>query len=100
MEKTASSRGFSNPPAFTFGNAGRTLSGLRDDRTKELDISLHKNTNLTEKLKLQFRAEFFNITNTPQFAPPNSVFGSAQFGTVSAQSNLPRIVQFALKLIF
>jgi hypothetical protein len=90
---------FSNPPAFTFGNAGRTLSGLRSDPTKELDISLHKNTKLTEKLKLQFRAEFFNITNTPQFAPPNSSFGSPQFGVVSGQSNLPRIIQFALKLL-
>jgi Carboxypeptidase regulatory-like domain len=91
---------FSNPPPFTFGNAGRTLSSLRDAGTRQLDFSLHKNTNLTEKLKLQFRTEVFNITNIPQFAPPNSVFGNAQFGVVSAQSNLPRIVQFALKLIY
>lgn len=91
---------FFNPPAFAFGNVGRTLSGLRDAGTRQLDFSLHKNTNLTEKLKLQFRTEVFNITNTPQFAPPNAVFGSAQFGVVSAQSNLPRIVQFALKLIY
>lgn len=90
---------FTNPPPFAFGNAGRTLSGLRSHGTKELDVSLHKNTNLNERLKLQFRAEFFNITNTPQFAPPNSTFGSPQFGVVSAQSNMPRIVQFALKLL-
>jgi hypothetical protein len=64
---------FSNSPAFTFGNVGRTLNGLRSDRTKELDLSLHKNTNVTEKLKLQFRAEIFNITNTPQF-------GAAELG--------------------
>jgi outer membrane receptor protein involved in Fe transport len=91
---------FSNPPAFAFGNAGRTIPSLRDAATKELDFSLHKSVNLTEKLRLQCRTEVFNITNTPQFAPPNSVFGNAQFGVVSAQSNLPRIVQFALKLIF
>jgi hypothetical protein len=91
---------FFNPPPFTFGNLGRTLSGLRDAGTRQLDFSLHKNTNLTEKLRLQFRTEVFNITNTPQFAPPNAVFGNAQFGVVSAQSNLPRIVQFALKLIY
>ena len=90
---------FSNPPPFTFGNAGRTLSGLRSQGTKELDVSMHKNTNLTETLRLQFRAEFFNITNTPQFAPPNSTFGSSQFGVVSAQGNMPRIIQFALKLV-
>jgi hypothetical protein len=91
---------FSNPPAFTFGNVGRTLADLRDAGTKELDFSVHKSVNLTERLKLQFRTEVFNITNTPQFAPPNSVYGNAQFGVVSAQSNLPRIVQFALKLIY
>lgn len=91
---------FYNPPAFTFGNVGRTLSGLRDAGTRQLDFSVHKNTNLTERLALQFRAEVFNLTNTPQFAPPNSTFGSAQFGVVSAQSNLPRIVQFGLKLIY
>jgi hypothetical protein len=91
---------FSNPPAFTFGNVARTLSGLRDAGTRQLDFSIHKNTALTERLGLQFRTEVFNLTNTPQFAPPNSVFGSAQFGIVSAQSNLPRIVQFGLKLIY
>src|SRR5260370_5531456 len=70
---------FFNPPAFSFGNVGPTLSRLRDAGTRQLDFSLHKNTNLTEKLKLQFRTEVFNITNTPQFAPPNALFALAQF---------------------
>ena len=79
---------------------GRTLSSLRSAGLRQFDLSLHKKFSITEKLALQFRAEAFNLANTAQFAPPNSVFGSAQFGVVSAQSNLPRIVQFALKLTY
>ena len=91
---------FSNPPAFTFGNVGRTLSSLRAAGLRQLDFSLHKKITITERMALQFRTEIFNISNTPQFAPPNSTFGSAQFGVVSAQSNLPRILQFGLKLTY
>jgi hypothetical protein len=91
---------FSNPAAFAFGNVARTLSGLRSAPLRQFDLSLHKKFSITEKLALQFRAEAFNLTNSPQFAPPNSTFGSAQFGVVSAQSNLPRIAQFALKLMY
>jgi len=55
---------------------------------------------VVEGLTVQFRAEFFNLTNTVRFAPPNTSFGSAAFGQVSAQSNQPRVIQFALKLIY
>jgi hypothetical protein len=49
---------------------------------------------------LQFRAEAFNLTNTPRFAPPGQSIGAAGFGVVSSQSNQPRVVQFALKLTY
>ncbi|MEO7144456.1 MAG: hypothetical protein ABI165_13235, partial [Bryobacteraceae bacterium] len=90
---------FSNPLPYTFGNAPRTFNGTRDDGVSQVDVSLHKNTTIREKLMLQFRVEAFNITNTPQFAPPNASFGNSLFGVVSAQSNQPRILQLALKLI-
>jgi hypothetical protein len=89
---------FSNPPPYMFGNAGRTFSGLRAAGTNNLDLSIHKNTYIREKLNLQFRAECFNLANGPQFAPPGQVLGNAQFGVVSAQANLSRVYQFALKL--
>ena len=47
---------------------------------------------------MQFRTEMFNISNSARFAPPNQAFGNPQFGTVTAQGNSPRIIQFGLKL--
>ncbi len=89
---------FSNPAAFQFGTAPRTFNSVRSDGVGQIDMTLSKNFQIRERYRLQFRTEVFNITNTPQFAPPNVAFGNAQFGTVSAQGNQPRIIQFALKL--
>ena len=66
------------------------------------DLSLIKNTKVTEWGTLQFRAEFYNIWNHPQFNPPAGVDIStpATFGLVDSSSVTPRIVQFALKFLF
>jgi hypothetical protein len=85
---------------YTFGNVARTLGGLRSDGLKELDLTLSKTFAIHERLKLQFRAECFNLTNTVQFSPPATALGAAGFGAVSSQNNQPRIVQLALKLLF
>ncbi len=53
-----------------------------------------------EGMKLQFRAEFFNIANHPQFAEPNVTSDNAGFGQITSTVNNPRLIQFALKLIF
>ena len=91
---------FAAPVAYAFGSAPRSLGNVRSDALSSTDFSVVKNTKLHERFGLQFRAEFFNLTNTARFAPPNTSFGSAAFGQVSAQSNQPRVVQFALKLIY
>ena len=62
------------------------------------DFSLFKDTNLTERFRLQFRTEFFNIFNRVQFGPPGETLGNAQFGVISSQLNTPRLIQFALRL--
>lgn len=90
---------FSQPAAFTFGNAARVLS-TRSDGITQADISLFKNFTLWEGVQLQFRAESFNITNTPRFSTPGQTFGTANFGRVTSQLNDPRQTQFGLKLIF
>jgi len=93
---------FADPAPFTFGNAGRFIPSLRGDGTKNLDFSVFKTTQLTEHTKVEFRAEFFNLFNHPQFAPPDTSFGrtNQKFGTVSSQANLPRDIQLAMKLYF
>ena len=90
---------FSAPPAFHLGNVGRTIN-TRSAGINNWDFSIFKNTKVTEQLGLQFRAEIFNLFNRVQFAGPNTSLGNAQFGVVSQQYNNPRLVQFALRLVF
>ena len=91
---------FAAPTAYTFGTAPRSLGSVRSHRLTSVDFSVVKNTRIYESVALQFRAEFFNLTNTVRFGPPNTSFGSAAFGQVGDQSNQPRVIQFALKLIY
>ncbi len=89
---------FVAPPAATFGNLGRTLTAVRTAGIANWDFTLFKNTMLTERFQLSFRAEVFNIFNRVQFGPPGESLGTAQFGVVSSQVNTPRLVQFSLRL--
>jgi hypothetical protein len=59
-----------------------------------------KETQLTERFKLEFRAEFFNLFNRLQFADPGTSLGTPQFGVVTSTMNLPRLVQLGLRLSF
>jgi hypothetical protein len=124
----ASVDGYFNPAAFSvpgtvpsvtgapiqlFGNAARRVA--RGPGSKNADVSVFKNTTITERALLQFRAEFFNFTNTPTFFLPaaNSPTltcigapGSAcnsnnpSFGKLSSGTATGRQIQFGLKLYF
>jgi hypothetical protein len=59
-----------------------------------------KNTRLTERAQLQFRAEAINAMNHPQFTPPNTTPTSTAFGTVTGEFAWPRVIQFGLKVLF
>jgi Carboxypeptidase regulatory-like domain/TonB dependent receptor len=87
---------------YGFGSDGRTEPNVRADGIKNFDIAAYKNTKFgpDDRLALEFRAEFFNIFNRTQFNPPNTSFGSPNFGQVTAQYNLPRVIQFGLRLNF
>jgi hypothetical protein len=93
---------FVQPVAFTFGNESRTDPTLRMQGMRNFDFAAFKTTRISssERVALQFRAEVFNLSNTPQFGPPGQSLGTAQFGVVSSQVNNPRLVQFGLKLSF
>jgi hypothetical protein len=82
---------------YTFGNAGRNI--LEGPNFVNLDFSLFKAFSLSERLKLQFRAEFFNIFNHPNFGFPNPNVDLPQAGIITSAS-APREIQFALKLLF
>ncbi len=98
-----------NPNAFvlpslgTFGRLGR--GAFNGPGLADLDFSLLKNTALSERTNLEFRAEFFNIFNRVNFGPPNTTIFSggtinASAGLISTLATNPRQIQFALKLIF
>jgi hypothetical protein len=93
---------FALPPAFTFGDVSRTIGNVRSPGLHNLDFSLDKETQLMERLHMQFRADFFNLTNTPHFALPDTSMSDATFGQLNTllPSPPPREVQFALKLLF
>ena len=80
-----------------YGTAGR--STVTGPLIHNVDIGILKNTRITEKVNSQFRAEFFNFPNHPQWNPPNRFVDQAAFGQVSSARD-PRIIQFALKLLF
>jgi len=92
---------FSQPAPFTLGNMSPLVSNLRNHHINNVDMSVFKQFQILEKLKLQFRAEAFNAMNRVRFGSPNtSVTGGANFGLVTSQSNDPRQMQFGLKLIW
>ena len=91
---------FSFNAPFTFGTTPRLMPNLRGPGVDNFDVSLFKNTDLTEKLKLQFRAEAFNVFNRVQFGIPNVNINSNAFGVISSQQNSPRNLQLGLRLLF
>ncbi|MDR3714369.1 MAG: carboxypeptidase regulatory-like domain-containing protein [Puia sp.] len=82
----------------TLGNVGRNT--FYGPHQRHFDFSLFREILLTKYVKLQFRAESFNLTNTPSFAAPDSGLGDSGFGTISSTNSSPRQFQFALKLLF
>ncbi|MDE0105012.1 MAG: TonB-dependent receptor [Bryobacterales bacterium] len=91
---------FSQPEPFTFGNVARTMPDLRRPGVVQIDFSVFKDFSVTEDMAVQFRTEFFNLTNTPIFGAPNTRFGTGAFGVIGRQANTPRQIQFALRLTF
>jgi hypothetical protein len=81
----------------TFGSSGKNM--LRGPDYFNTDVAMLKVTNITERIGLQLRAEFFNIFNNVNFNAPNSNVSSAQFGRITSALD-PRILQFGVKLLF
>jgi hypothetical protein len=91
---------FSKPAPFTFGDAPRTLSNVRAPGMHDIDFSIFKNFQITNRVTTEFRAESYNLLNQVVFGTPNQVLTSGQFGVISSQANTPREIQFGLKILF
>jgi hypothetical protein len=89
---------WATPLIYTYGDGGRNI--LTGPGRWNLDSSLFKTARVTEKINLQFRGEFFNIFNHPQFDLPNGTIGSASAGKISSTVGSPRDIQFSLRLSF
>jgi len=77
---------------------GTRYGNLRQDGADNVDLSMIKDTAITERVKLQFRFEAFNAFNRPEFDAPSLTVTSAGFGKITNQPNLPRGIQMALRL--
>lgn len=86
---------FAQPPAFTFGNVGR--NSVVGPSMVNLDLNAAKSFRLAERVNLQFRGEFFNMFNTPNYNIVGRIINNPQFGRVQNQLP-PRQIQFALRL--
>ncbi len=90
------------PPGATprFGTAGR--NSVRGPGFFNYDFSIFKSFQIREAMRLEFRTEFYNLTNTPKFGQPNGNFSQASFGVVNTTLNNAgeREIQFALRFLF
>ncbi len=90
---------FKYPAQYTFGNSGRNI--LRGPRFSDLDFSLRKTFDITESQHLDFRAEFFNFLNHPNFGMPDGDIDDGSYGLTSTIGSAPsREIQFALRYHF
>lgn len=88
---------FTIAPQFTIGNSSR--NPVRGPQYRNVDIALIKRTYFGEYRNVEFRAEAFNLTNTPPLGAPNAVVGAAGFGSITSAGD-PRVLQFGLKVNF
>jgi hypothetical protein len=91
------------PAAGQYGTAGRNI--LRGDTLKNFDFGVNRSFRITERQSLQFRTEFFNLTNHPNFFFPTASLASSAGGQISraafqSQTGAQRQIQFGLKYIF
>ncbi|PYT90284.1 MAG: hypothetical protein DMG36_20855 [Acidobacteria bacterium] len=92
------SSAFALPAQFTFGNAGRNI--LVGPGLVDADFSVFKDFPIKERLKLQLRAEMFNIFNHTNFGSPNTTWNTGSFGNITQTTTDNRDIQFGAKLVF
>lgn len=87
-------------PSYHLRTFPTSLNSVRTDGINYWDMSLRKDVFETEKVRLQFRTDFFNAFNHPSFGGVDTTPSSGSFGAVTTEMTLPRRIQFGLKLAF
>lgn len=87
------------PDPFTFGNVARTLPDVRGPGRGQVDLTLHKDFAVTERIRFRLRAEAYNISNTPFFDMPADNRGVATFGVISS-ARLQRTLQLSGRFVW
>jgi hypothetical protein len=88
---------FTTAGQFSIGSSSR--NPVRGPGLQDADLMIGKTFRISERVSLEFRAEVFNVSNTPPLNDPNGSFGSAAFGTITSAGN-PRDFEFAGKIRF
>ncbi|MCU1324107.1 MAG: hypothetical protein JWM43_3756 [Acidobacteriaceae bacterium] len=87
--------------AFELGNVPRYCGSCRAPGSQNVDVSLNKRFQVMRRgTDLQIRIDAFNLLNRAQFGRPNTIFGTAAFGTITSQANNPRTLQLGAKLFY
>lgn len=84
-------------PYKLLGTCGRNI--VQGPPVRNYDTTLARTFRLTERAHLEFRTDFFDVLNHPNFNTPNRYFGTATFGQITS-AQLPRLIQFGLRLSF
>jgi hypothetical protein len=90
---------FQIPAPFSLGNDSRNEPDIRTPGSFDYDLGVDRSQPFGENLVVQFRAEAFNLTNSPLYDAPNSTVGSPNFGRILGGSN-NRVLQFGLRISF
>jgi hypothetical protein len=91
---------FATAPAFTFGNAPRTMTDVRTPTQQNVDLSVSKNIRLGGTRFAQIRVEVVNLLNRVTTAGIATTAGNASFGQISGQSGFMRLTQFSFRYSF
>lgn len=89
---------FQVAPRYQFGNLGR--NAFHGPGFINTDLGTFKNFQIVERLRLQFRGEFFNAFNNVNFSNPNGSLGDSNFGVITGTQSRQRQIQFGMKLIY
>jgi hypothetical protein len=90
---------FVSPGPYAFGDAAPRLSYARNCGPEAVDLTARNEIPVNERLRVEFNAQAFNLFNHPVWGNANSVFGAANFGTIST-TGPGRFIQLGVKLHF